>query len=443
MEKINSKKALNIVSICIVLIVPFLKFFSMNLEMFGLINNYDFINPALILYISIPFLLIIYILNLTKRKLDIYDYIFYLLIISLIVSTVFSIDKSLAILGGSYRHEGLFTICSYYLLFINYKTIGDTNDIKKILKVIIILGVLNSIYALIQIYTNYNFILRYYNDTNMASGMCGNPNFFGTLITTLLGIVLCKTLINKKTSDKYLLLLVLFFISLINSQSTGPFLAFILTFIFLIIFLSHKNMLNLRKLLVVVLALLCTYLSVYLVNKYKYIFIQNNQAKEGYRCETCLKAIKETVDSGGSGRVEIWKNSIDIVKDNFWVGVGYDNFYLAYPNPKIESGITISTNADVKKLPSAYYIIDNAHNVYLHILVSNGIIGLIPYLILCLLTFIKGLKSKNLITFVLLGGFVAYSIQAFVNINVVQVTPIYYILIGLILSEQKKSSYIK
>ena len=79
-------------------------------------------------------------------------------------------------------------------------------------------------------------------------------------------------------------------------------------------------------------------------------------------------------------------------------------------------------------------IADNAHNVYLHTLVSSGLIGFIPYILLCLLTFIKGLKTKDNLVMLLFGGFVAYSIQAFGNINVLQVAPIYYVIIGLILS---------
>ena len=81
-------------------------------------------------------------------------------------------------------------------------------------------------------------------------------------------------------------------------------------------------------------------------------------------------------------------------------------------------------------------ITDNAHNIYLHTLVSSGLLGLIPYLILCLLVFIKGLKTKSNLMMILLGGFVAYSIQAFANISVIQVAPIYYIIMGLMLIKE-------
>ena len=426
MEKYDNKKMLNIVTFCILLIVPFLKFFSMNLEMFVLMKNYDNINPAIILYISIPFLIFIYIKDIIdkKRKLDIFDYIFYLLIVTGIISVIFSIDKSLAIFGKDFRHEGFLSVLSYYLLFINYKVNGTKEDISKFIKLIIVIGVIDSIYALLQIYTNFNFILRYYDDPSMASGLCGNPNFFGSLIVTCLGMVICKILMNKKISIKDLLITILLFVALINAQSTGPFLTLILVFIFLIAFLYIKKQLILKSVLVLIVILISTYITTYLVNRHEYKI---------ERCEMCINDVKETINNGGNGRLEIWKNSLGIVKDNFIVGVGFDNFYLAYPNPKIEAGISFSVTSDsVIKEKSFYYIIDNAHNVYLHTLASTGIIGLIPYLALLLLTFIHGLKSKNNLLCILFGGFIA--IQAFTNISVVQVAPIYYLLIGLILS---------
>ena len=430
MDKIDTKKILNLFTYLVLLVVPFLKFFSMNLEMFGLMNNYDNINPAIILYISVPFLIFIYIKNIKdkKRKLDLCDYLFYVLIFVGIISVIFSIDKSLAIFGKDFRHEGFLSIMCYYLLFINWKVNGKKEDIKKIIKFIIILGIINSIYALFQMYTNFDFIFKYNDNGKMASGLCGNPNFFGSLMTTILSMVTCMFLVNKKNSLKLVLLIILFFISLINCQSTGPILSYIICLIFFIIFLFIKKYNILKRFLILFIILILTYISIYFIN---INFLSDN------KCETCVSSLQTTISNGGNGRIKIWKNSLDMIKDNFIVGIGFDNFYLKYPNPKMESGIKLtitdilSSNSQPKVI---YNVVDNAHNIYLHTLVSNGIIGLVPYLLLCLLTFIKGLKSKDELTFILLSGFVVYSIQAFANISVIQVAPIYYIIIGFILS---------
>ena len=428
MKKINNKKVLNIATILVLIITPFIKFFSMNLESFGIINNYDCISPVIVLYEVIPFLIYIYISDIvrTKRKLDIFDYIFYLLVISGIITVLFSIDKNIAIYGKDFRHEGFLSLLSYYLLFINHKVNGDKESIKRILNIFLFIGIINSIYAILQIYTNFKFVLRYSEEEYMAAGMCGNPNFFGSLIVTCLGIITCKILIKDKIRIIDILITILFFVSLINAQSTGPFLTFIFTLVFLIIFLKIKKQLILKSVVVLIILFISTYISVYCINKYIYKI---------EKCEMCKNEFQETINSGGRGRLIIWKNSIKIVKDNFLTGVGFDNFYLVYPNPKINNIIIMYiTNDSLTEERKTYYIVDNAHNEYLNRFVSTGIIGLIPYLVLLLLTFYRGICSKNKLMYILFGGFVAYSIQAFTNISVIQIAPIYYIIIGLILS---------
>lgn len=435
MEKVTNKKILKLVTLCILLIVPFLKFFSMNLEMFEIMNNYDFINPAIVLYISVPFLLFIYIKDIIdkKRKLDIYDYLFYILVIASIISIFFSINKNLAIFGKSFRHEGFLSILSYYLLFINWKVNGTKEDIKKYIKLLVILAIINSIYALFQMYTNFDFILRYNDNGKMASGLCGNPNFFGSFIVTVLSIVSCKFLLEKNISFKSILIIILLVISLINGESTGPILTYIIVILFLFVFLYLKKNIVLKNVFVLIIIIMLTYISIFFINRYS---VTSKTNESDNKCETCITQIKETIDNGGNGRLIIWKNSLDIIKDYPITGVGFDNFYLVYPNPKPQNSFSlIATNSGMKKVNEESIIIcDNAHNVYLHTLVSTGILGLIPYLLLCLLTFIKALKFKNKLGILLLSGFVAYSVQAFANISVIQVAPIYYIIIGLILS---------
>ena len=134
----------------------------------------------------------------------------------------------------------------------------------------------------------------------------------------------------------------------------------------------------------------------------------------------------------------MWKNSLEIVKENVVNGVGYDNFHLAYYKGANLSAVKFVSIDGVTQAVLKYpEIFDNAHNVYLQTLVSSGLLGFIPYILLCLFTFIKGLKTKDNLVILIFGGFVAYSIQAFGNINVLQVAPIYYVIIGLILSNKQ------
>lgn len=432
----DNKKLLNIVTLMILIAVPFLKFFSMSLEHFGIINNYDNINPAIILYISLPVLVYIYISDIKKkrRKLDIFDFIVYGITFISILSTLCSIDKNIAIFGKDFRHEGLLSVLSYLYLFLNWHVNGNVKDAKKYIKLIVIISVLNSIYSLFQMYTNLNFIVRYKDHLNltMASGMIGNPNFFGSLIVTSLSILTYSFFIDNNSLTKKALLIILLFVSLINCQSTGPMLTYFIVLLFSIFYLFKYKSFNKKRFIYIVLLLSFTFIFVNRINIYNSNFDISNRSDE-----LSISGIKGTIKSGGNGRITIWKNSLNIFKKYPWLGVGYDNFHLTYPNEKT-NGITLSiVSGEIKKSNNSVLIFDNAHNVYLHQLVSTGIFGLILFLTLYMLTFISALKSRDKLNFILLGGFIAYSIQGFANINVVQVTPIYYLIMGLILSLSK------
>lgn len=444
MSKMTSKKILTIFTLCILIVLPMIKELSFYLVKLKVITDYDSINPAIVLFISIPFLMYIYISDIkrSKRKIDIFDILFYILIFTGIISTIFAINKQVSFFGKEYRHEGFLSVLSYYLLFINWKVNGTKEDIKKLIKLVVFIAIVNSIYALFQIYTKFNFILRYSKDAKMAYGLCVNPNFFGSLIVTVISMVSCIFLMNKKIDFKTIIIIILLFISLINSQSTGPFLTYIIALIFLFYFLYLKKKIILKNILILICILLFTYTSIYFINKNVINYSEDNiNYGEDNRCELC--DINKTIKSGGNGRLTIWKNSLNASKKYLITGTGYDNLIYIYPNPKLDTSVsfTIENGVIDESDEKVYYeIVDNAHNVYLHILISNGILNLIPYLILCLITFIIGLKSKESIIFILLSGFVAYSIQAFANISVIEVAPIYYIIIGLILSSSTSKS---
>ena len=438
LKKITDRKILYIFTLCIIVFLPILKQLSFYFVKFGFITNYDSINPVYIFCFSAPFLIYVYIKNLidTKRKLDIFDYLFYILVVVGIFASLFAIDKEISFLGKDYRHEGFISLLCYYLLFINWKVGGTKEDIKQLLNVIIIMTIISGVYGILQIYSPFTWILRFANRT-MAAGISGNPNFFGSLMVTTLSIVITKYLIEDKKSITSLLLIILLFVSLINSKSLGPILTLILTLIFIIIFLFIKKKIKLKKLIILILTLIITYIGVIGINKVRLNIDTNEIGNTVAAIKNESLTTEEKMYIVGSGRFKIWKNSLNIVKDNFIIGVGYDNFQLAYYEGVNLTEVEFYTQDGVIKSRLKYpEITDNAHNIYLHTLVSSGLLGLIPYLILCLLVFIKGLKTKSNLMMILLGGFVAYSIQAFANISVIQVAPIYYIIMGLMLIKE-------
>ena len=95
--------------------------------------------------------LLLYILEkIMYKKIDKYDILMYLLIIFGIISTIFSVDINTSLWGFNNRNEGLFVIITYYIIFLLMHTIKDTKCKKVIIVTILLYGVCNSLYAIVQ-----------------------------------------------------------------------------------------------------------------------------------------------------------------------------------------------------------------------------------------------------------------------------------------------------
>ncbi|MEG0022028.1 MAG: O-antigen ligase family protein [Bacilli bacterium] len=402
MFKKNLEKIVSITIISIMILIPSLKLLSYCLFLGGIIDNQFIINHVYVLWFSIPILLVLYILN--KRELNITDLIIYGLSILGLLSTISALNQKVSILGALNRNEGLLTLISYYLIFLNSKNI----DRKKIIKVFLGLGVFQVIYGVLQVFTKFKFI-KHFSKPFLAMGLCGNPNFYGSLMVMLLLISVTIYLLDNK--KRYLFLSILYFIGLCLAGSTGPFLGFIITFIFLLI--SRFKKIHLKSLVFVLITFVFIYFTVNSANAY----IQrttNKVVDPNYNINSEILNIKNN-QNYGNGRIQIWKNSVPLIEKYFWFGAGIDNFSEAY---KQSGGV----------------IVDKAHNVYIQILVTNGIYALVLNLILLLIIFIKCFKNTNTISTALFMAFIGYSIQAFANISVIDVAPFYFIIMGMLSS---------
>lgn len=383
---------------------------------------YQYFRQSYLIYTLLPMLLVIYIYGIVKKKFKItYTDIFvYILAIVGIISTISAIDVKKSIFGEVIRYEGLLALFYYYLLFLNVKNIRNENYKKNIIKVLIITSIVTFIYSVLQVYTTSPLIMHFTNPY-MAIGTNGNPNFYGSYMVMLTLIPVVLYLI--KGERKYFILSIVFFMGLCLANSSGPFLGFLLAYIFFFLVFFKKIKKKKFILLTIILTLMFFTVdkTVVFVHEYKF----NNAISADYNIKKdmskSLKIIKNTLKTGqslkdqnlGSGRLHIWTNTIPAVKKYFLFGCGIDNFALVYPQ-------------------SGHLIFDKAHNVYLQMLVTNGIYALIVYCIICLNIFLRGFTFKKPIQIALFIAFVGYSIQAFANISVIDVAPIFYIILGLL-----------
>ena len=394
-----------------------------------------------ILYFLISLEIFIYVYKIVKKevKLNYYDMIVFLILILLMLVTNNSIDIDTSIWGAYGRNEGFLSILCYYLLFLNSKSL-DEKQINVVIKTFFGVGTIQFVYCLLQVFFRFPCLpLFSLSGVNyMAMGFVNNPNFLGSYCIMLLGLVLMLYFV--KSERKYFVLSIIFFINLILAQSTGPFFAFIILFIFMIVFMKIKGIIDWKKIGFVCASFILTFIIVsngvelYCKKVFNDKIVSSYTIKGDILNTLNLFGVSKgnneeniTIEDYGSGRITIWKNTLKVVPKYFWLGSGIDTFGYVY-----------------QKGGNVYY--DKAHNEYLQILVTEGIFTLISYLSLLLLLFIDGVKSNNKLIWVLMMAFIGYALQAFLNISVNTVAPIFYIIMGMmagLISQEKVKGKLK
>ena len=395
-------------------------------------NLYKTLNLSNVLFYFGIVGLILYVFNkvINKIKFDIYDFLILCLILAGIISTIYAIKPEIALNGFNSRYEGLLQIFTYYILFLNCKNIDNKLCKRLLIWLIIFLGAIQAIYAIIQFSnTKYLFGYRIIRKRFYSTGFERNPNFLATImivsLTLSLSIYFIKN--NRLISLLSFVCSEILFLGLLCSGSMSVVVSLFFIFILLIILffvLKLKLWPTLVKVLLISLAFFTCY---------RYFNIND----KGYylsQIEKSTSEIGETITGNakpiyGSGRIYIWKRTLEIVPDNLWNGVGIDNFYLAFD----DSNILVD--------PYSGSRVDKAHNEYLQKLVTEGIFSIILYIgllgILCIRSMIqifKERKKENVLLISLFLSFIAYCIQAFFNISVISVAPIFYIIMGLLCS---------
>ncbi len=133
----------------------------------------------------------------------------------------------------------------------------------------------------------------------------------------------------------------------------------------------------------------------------------------------------EISDSFGSSRILIWRESLSLFTQRPILGGGPDTLTLRsaidFSREVSQSGVTLRTH------------VDNSHNEFLNYLVNIGLLGLLPYLALCLFTIRNWLKK----TAPVWGCAVfCYLIQSFFGLGLCLVVPLVWIFMGLVCQEE-------
>ena len=365
-----------------------------------------------------------------------------------LISSLHAFNPWTAFFGDAARRTGYLTYILYYLLYVNSKNINDKTSLFKVLDIMLIIGMVNTLFALLQVYMPYNPImnkLQHY----MAYGLVGHPNFLGTLSTILLSLSFYTSLF---ISDRkfYKFTTIIMFICLILASSTGPFLSFGLAAFILFIYIIIKRRDLLKKMLMYILVLGVIFIAIEVSstrvsNIYKpnlkvdnigldilrILKIINNEDVDIEKSLLIELEIEDektkfisSINGVSSGRLYIYKSVINYIDNGnyLWLGTGPDNMHIYT--------INYIQRYTYKVVMTEY---DKAHNVYLNMVAETGIFSLIVYVAWIVTYHVKTKKHKNELMYLLLFGLISYNIQGLFNIDVFLVMPYYFIVAGMLM----------
>ncbi|WP_171011285.1 O-antigen ligase family protein [Haloimpatiens lingqiaonensis] len=344
--------------------------------------------------------------------------------IIIVLSTIFSVSPSRAITGHHRRFEGMISLISYLILFYFSFNYGEFKD--HYIKLFALSSSIMGLYGIFQYFNLKELILHgVFQWGYGAYATIGNRNFLGSYITLFLPINIFLYI--KYQKKMYLAWSCILFLCMLCTFTRSAWLAFVVYSIVLIKFIKN-NKKHLKK---------C--IKIYVV--FIIISLSFNGITQGALFNRQLSIIKdannvimeENADRSGSGRIFIWKRAVKLIPDRPLLGSGPDTFDLVFMK---RFGKECGMN----------HHYDKAHNEYLQIAVTEGIPALVLYLII-VISIVKGAYSRakieeEMIPIVL--SLIGYLTQAFFNISVVAVAPIYWILLGYaagIIFKNKKIIY--
>jgi len=259
-----------------------------------------------------------------------------------------------------------------------------------------------------------------------TGGTFGNPNFLGSYITIFLPIFMCLFVLRGKKID--LLMSSIVFWAMLCTLTRSAWVAFGVYSIMGIIYVIYKREKVLIKNSIIL------FLTLAIVFGVGDVFSNGRiTGRNSVMINELKTAAKEGIENSmGSGRIEIWKVTLNTIKMHPLLGSGIDTLKDAIEEEQSEYYID--------RIIRTKTYIDKAHNEYLQIAATMGIPALILYLLFLFFIIKDNMKGifKDKIVLILSLSIIGYLVQAFFNISTIGVAPVFWILIGLIQNEEFK-----
>lgn len=340
------------------------------------------------------------------------------------ISTAFSPNKYTSVYGLIDRKEGLISYFCYFSVFLFSYRLINKERINKVFSGVAIVSIVVSIYGILQ-HFNLDFLPRnsMMRNIDRAYAFFDHANFFGSylVLVLLMTIPIYLNATENKNKALYFISLCLAFVALIYTTTRSGYVGVFLGVIFITMFVVIKHKHLWKKWVTLVVSMVILLFLINISEQGLYIKRINSVVKDSYNV-----ASNQSTGREGSARILIWKKSLPLVKEYFWIGSGPDSFVFVYP----------------RQMENGDLVVDKAHNEYLQIAITLGVPALITYLLFLVLILRRAFHAvklaegnERILIYGLIGTIIGYLIQAFFNISTVPVAPIFWSILGITLAK--------
>jgi len=363
--------------------------------------------------LSINYLVKYWQVNSVKKiKLD----LFFLLLLSFfllsgMISVIFSESLSVALIGDTQRRNGFLSYLALSLVALAVSKTISFNTSKNLFKISILTGLVFSIYGIIQI-SGKDFV-SWNNPYNAVIATVGNPNFASALMA-IFSVLAFSILFVKNFSNTFKVLAIVCIAMSVTGIVSSDSRQGLVSLAFAIAFFSSIYLYSSRRKLGWVVISLSALSSVLAI--------------AGMLQKGPLAALlyKPSVSVRGF----YWDAAIEMFKNYPLTGVGFDHYGYFF-----------------KELRSVEYPLrygfdltsTNAHNTFLQMFSTGGILLGLSYLILVISTLIIGLKlvkdsdsNQRIISLGLLSAWIAFQAQSIISIDNIGISVWGWLLTGAI-----------
>ena len=319
-----------------------------------------------------------------------------LFVISSVIVSMLTDFKYVAIFGETQRRNGLITYFSLALIMLSSSVFIRNFNVKRIYTITFYTGLISVVYGFMQ--TTGNDFIKWNNPYNSIIGTVGNPNFAAAVMAIMGVIIFASAFITDFNLIYRIISLSLSFLLLILiylSDAKQGLLSFVLgCSIFSIILVYSKNKkIGVTAIFTGIIVFVLALMGMLQMGPLEKFLYKPSVSVRGY----------------------YWRAGIEMLKNNFFTGVGMDR-YGAYFKQFREVGYPLSYGFDITST--------NAHNTFIQFFATGGLfLGLSylfinAYILKRAILALKLLKDNQKLLFAgLFSSWIAFHAQSLVSID--------------------------